>query len=102
MILRSEDEPNEVFLLRVKDEGTVNIKKWSRVKSEYGSFFEKLVYRKLNWKRPKFALQDIHNFIDEIMQKKFSGSIAVGTEFPRDAALTSELILRAYETIKLI
>ena len=102
MILRSEDEPNEVFLLRVKDEGTVNIKKWSRVKSEYGSFFEKLVYRKLNWKRPQSALQDIQNFIDELMQKKFSGSIPVGTEFPRDAALTSELILRAYETIKLI
>ena len=52
MILRSEDDPDEVFLLRVKDEGTINVKKWSRMKSELGSFFEKLVYRKLNWQRP--------------------------------------------------
>ena len=52
MILRSEDDPNEVFLIRIKDEGTINIKKWSRIKSELGSFYEKLVYRKLNWQRP--------------------------------------------------
>ena len=52
MIVRSKDDPNEVYLLRVKDEGTINIKNWSRIKSEKGSFFEKLVYRKLNWKRP--------------------------------------------------
>ena len=68
LILRSEKEPNEVFLLRVKDEATVNIRKWSRVKSEKGSFFEKFVYRKLNWQRPQSALQVIQNFIDKILQ----------------------------------
>ena len=56
MILRSEDEPNEVFLLRVQDEGKINIRKWSRIKGEYGSFFDKLVYRKLIWQRPESAI----------------------------------------------
>ena len=102
LILRSEEEPNEVFLLRVQDEGKVNIRKWSRIKGEYGSFFEKLVYRKLIWQRPEFAIQGIQNFVDSIIQQGFSESVVIGTDLPRKVALTSELILRAYEAFKLI
>ena len=68
LILRSEDEPNEVFLLRVQDEGKINIRKWSRIKGEYGSFFDKLVYRKLIWQRPEPAIQEIQSFVDSIIQ----------------------------------
>ena len=67
MILRSEEEPNEVFLLRVQDDGKINIRKWSRIKGEYGSFFDKLVYRKLAWERPESAIEGIQDFVDSII-----------------------------------
>ena len=67
MILRSEEDPSEVSLLRVQDDGKINIRKWSRIKGEYGSFFDKLVYRKLIWQKPESAIEGIQSFVDTII-----------------------------------
>ena len=59
MILRAEEDPEEVFLLQLTDDGLINMRRWSTLRNKQGTSFDKMAYRQLIWERPSSALQEV-------------------------------------------
>ena len=65
LVLKFDSEPNEVYLIEATANLGVQLKKWSQIKHNLGSFYEKIALRHLEWERPDSSIDLLEQFINE-------------------------------------
>ena len=74
MVLRYGSEPNEVFFVEAANDG-VSIKRWSEINYALGSFYTKVVYRRLKWERPAESIETLEKFLTETEDANYKFSL---------------------------
>ena len=70
MVLRYGSEPNEVFFVEAANDG-VTIKRWSEINWALGTFYTKVVHRRLKWDRPEESINELEKFLTETEDAKY-------------------------------
>ena len=74
MVLRYGSEPNEVFIVEASSDG-VSIKRWSEINYALGSFYTKVVYRRLKWDRSAESIERLEQFLTETEDANYKFSL---------------------------
>lgn len=65
MLLKFETNPDEVYLVEATSNKGVSLNSWSTIRPFIGSFYERVVYRKLNGLRNDEIIDNLEVFLKE-------------------------------------
>ena len=73
MVLKFKSAPHEVFLLEATGNNGVALNKWEYLKPHIGhdKFYNRLIYRKVNFERGNKMAENLETFLDEVIGLKY-------------------------------
>lgn len=73
MILKSEEDPDELFLVEAVGELGVSINAWSILREHVGKgkFYQRLIFRHVNFKRDFDMSINLGKFLDQAQGKEY-------------------------------
>lgn len=85
MVLKFEEQPNEVFFLEATSNNGVSLRRWSAIKEYLGNFYMKVVLRHIDWDRSDKSLDNLELFMKEVIGSTYSFSMK--SLFKRDTVV---------------
>lgn len=73
MVLKFETEPEEIFLVEAVGNLGVSLNRWSFLRENVGTgkFYDKLVFRHVNFDRGDKMVDNLEKFLSEAVGKKY-------------------------------
>ena len=75
MVLKFEEQPEEVFFLEATSNNGVSLRRWSNIKPFLGTFYTKVVHRHVDWDRTEKSLQNLEIFMKEVVGNSYKFSM---------------------------
>ena len=72
MVIKFDQEPDDVFFIEATSNRGVIIKSYRGMKWAIGNFYDKVVLRHLEWQRNEMSLSILDQFLKEVQGRKYN------------------------------